>query len=269
MWLATMKDYPLASQEAGGAVEAYHLKLKSKLYDDSQLGSLQRVDWLVHKLTTEIHSSYWLDRYADESGSFETVKEEYIASTSWHRAMQIPDDAVKFIGGGGKDQNFAKVASQKDPRQERTVWNPGSEFALCDCSWSMQGNLCKHAIKVSMLSGRGEEGHLASMSGQSFRQVLDDLWRMPADDSVGLDQAMAWAGQIQDKVRILVELCNSANIGSVVNNLPLKWVTKKGRTFVGKPPLSFLALPPGSTGTNTPPKRRSRKRKRLSRLRGS
>ncbi|CAA6668854.1 unnamed protein product [Spirodela intermedia] len=272
MWLASMKDFPLASQEAGGAVEAYHLKLKSKLYDDSQLGSLQRVDWLVHKLTTEIHSGYWLDCYADESGSFETVKEEYISSTSWHRALQIPDDAVKFIGSSGRDQNSAKVVSQKDPRQEHTVWNPGSEFALCDCSWAMQGNLCKHAIKANMLSGKGEEeGQLASMSSRSFRQILDDLWRKPADDSVGLDQAMAWAGQIQGKIRILVELCNSANIGSVVNNLPLKWVTKKGRTFVGKPPLNFLALPPGSASKSTTrsPKRRTRKRKRLSRLRGS
>ena len=70
MWLTTMRNLPLASQEASGAIEAYHVKLKVKLYDDSHLGALQRVDWLVHKLTTELHSSYWLDRYADESDSF-------------------------------------------------------------------------------------------------------------------------------------------------------------------------------------------------------
>ena len=62
MWLSTMKTLPLASQEASGAIEAYHMKLKMKLFDDSHLGALQRVDWLVHKLTTELHSSYWLDR---------------------------------------------------------------------------------------------------------------------------------------------------------------------------------------------------------------
>ncbi|XP_061375529.1 uncharacterized protein LOC133317678 [Gastrolobium bilobum] len=87
MWLSTMRNFPLASQEASGALEAYHIKLKAKLFDDSHLGALQRVDWLVHKLTTELHSSYWLDCNADESDSFQNVKEEYIASTSWHRAL--------------------------------------------------------------------------------------------------------------------------------------------------------------------------------------
>ncbi|KAH7566081.1 hypothetical protein JRO89_XS08G0081500 [Xanthoceras sorbifolium] len=111
MWLSTMRTLPLASQEASGAIETYHVKLKAKLFDDSHLGALQRVDWLVHKLTTELHSSYWLDRYADESDSFQNVKEEYIASTSWHRAQQIPDSAVTL---DDKERRFAKVASQKD-----------------------------------------------------------------------------------------------------------------------------------------------------------
>ncbi|MED6191195.1 hypothetical protein PIB30_113780, partial [Stylosanthes scabra] len=148
MWLSTMRNFPLASQEASGALEAYHVKLKAKLFDDSHLGALQRVDWLVHKLTTELHSSYWLDRFADESDSFQSVKEEYIASTSWHRALRIPNNAVTF---DDKDHFFAKVVSQKDGKSTRIVWNPGSEFAFCDCSWSMQGNLCKHVIKVNMV----------------------------------------------------------------------------------------------------------------------
>lgn len=96
MWLSTRRNFPLASQEASGALEAYHVKLKAKLFDDSHLGALQRVDWLVHKLTTELHSSYWLDRFADESDSFQNVKEGYITPTSWYRALQIPDSAVTW-----------------------------------------------------------------------------------------------------------------------------------------------------------------------------
>ncbi|KAI9114404.1 hypothetical protein K1719_014632 [Acacia pycnantha] len=107
MWLSTMRNLLLASQEASGAIEAYHVKLKAKLFDDSHLGALQRVDWSVHKLTTELHSSYWLDRYADESDSFQNVREEYIASASWHRALKIPDSAVTL---DNKDHLFAKVA---------------------------------------------------------------------------------------------------------------------------------------------------------------
>ncbi|CAI9260702.1 unnamed protein product [Lactuca saligna] len=97
MWLTTIKSLPLASQESSGAIESYHVKLKLKLFDDSHLGALQRVDWLVHKLTTELHSSYWLDRYADESDSFQTIKDEYVNSTSWHRASKIPNTNITFI----------------------------------------------------------------------------------------------------------------------------------------------------------------------------
>ncbi|XP_058070345.1 uncharacterized protein LOC131219297 [Magnolia sinica] len=262
MWLATMRSLPLASQEASSAIEAYHLKLKLKLYDDSHLGALQRVDWLVHKLTTELHSSYWLARYADESGSFQAVKDEYIASTSWHRALQIPDDAVVL---DDKDHRFAKVTSQKDGGQTHLVWNPGSEFSLCDCSWAMQGNLCKHVVKVNMVC-HNRKGYRPSMSFQSLQQILMDLWQKPMDDSIALDQSMAWVGLMQEKILRLVELHQADDIGHVVNNLPLKWVSRKGRTSVGKPAGGALALPPGSKKAPAP--RKSRKRKRLSRLRG-
>ncbi|GFY87514.1 SWIM zinc finger family protein [Actinidia rufa] len=261
MWLTTMRSLPLASQEASGAIEAYHVKLKGKLYDDSHLGALQRVDWLVHKLTTELHSSYWLDRYADESDSFQNVKEEYVASTSWHRALQIPDSAVIL---DDKDQLFAKVASQKDSSLTHLVWNPGSEFAFCDCSWSLQGNLCKHVIKVNIFC-ENRQGYQASMSYQSFNEILMNLWKKPTDDSISLDLSTAWTHQMLDQIQKLVELNNSNDIGCVVTKLPLKWVAKKGRTSLGKPP-STLTLP--STSQSNPVARsKKRKRKRLPRLR--
>lgn len=258
MWLTTMKTLPLASQEASGAIEAYHVKLKLKLYDDSHLGALQRVDWLVHKLTTELHSSYWLDRYADESDSFQNVKEEYIASTSWHRALQIPDTSVIF---DDRDGLFAKVSSQKDSNAKHLVCNPGSEFAFCECEWSMEGNLCKHVIKVNMMC----DDHQQSMSFRSFNEILMNLWKNQIDDSVSLDLTTAWTHQMLDQIQKLVELNNADDIGSVVNNLPLKWVAKKGRTSIGKP-LSTLSLP-SNTNNNVTPRKKNRKRKRLSCLR--
>ncbi|KAL2528270.1 SWIM zinc finger family protein [Forsythia ovata] len=264
MWLTSMRMLPLASQEASGALEAYHVKLKAKLYDDAHLGSLKRVDWLVHRLTTELHSSYWLDRYADESDSFQNVKEEYIASTSWHRALQIPDTAVTL---DDKDRFFAKVLSQKDSRLMRQVWNPGSEFAHCDCEWSLQGNLCKHVIKVNMIC-ENLKCYQPSMSFQSFKNILMDLWIKPLDDSVDLDLSTAWTHQMLDQIQKLVELNNSSDIGNVVSNMPLKWVAKKGRTSCGKP-FSMLSLPSSSKNDtkNAATRKRNRKRKRLSRLR--
>ncbi|KAJ4961433.1 hypothetical protein NE237_021343 [Protea cynaroides] len=261
MWLTTMKTLPLASQEASGAIEAYHVKLKLKLYDDSHLGALQRVDWLVHKLITELHPIYWLDRYADESDSFQNVKEEYIASTSWHRALQIPDTAVIF---DDKDHLFAKVVSQKDSSQTHLVWNPGSEFAFCDCAWSMQGNFCKHVIKVNMVC-ENHQGYQPSMASKSFKEILIDLWKKPVDDSISLDQSMAWINLMLDQIKKLVELNNSNDIGNLVNNLPLKWVAKKGRTSFGRPASVVGFLPNSKNGSKKAViLKKSRKRKRLS-----
>lgn len=261
MWLSTMKTLPLASQETSGAIEAYHVKLKSKLFDDSHLGALQRVDWLVHKLTTELHSAYWLDRFADESDSFQNVKEEYIASTSWHRALQISDSAVTL---DDKSHLFAKVASQKDSSITHLVWNPGSDFAFCDCAWSMQGNFCKHVIKVNMIC-ENDDGYKPSMSFQSFREILMDLWKKPMDDSIALDESVAWTHQMLDQIKQLVELNSSNDIGIVVNNKPLKWVSKKSRTSVGIP--ATLPALPSSSKSISKNTQKNRKRKRLTGLR--
>ncbi|TYI34338.1 hypothetical protein ES332_A03G002600v1 [Gossypium tomentosum] len=259
MWLLTLKSFPLASQEASGAIEAYHVKLKTKLSDDSHLGALLRVDWLVHKLTTELHSTYWLNRYADESNSFQNVKEEYIASTSWHRALQIPDSAVTL---DDKYNLFAKVASLKGSSITHIVWNPGSEFGFCDCAWSMQGNFCKDVIKVNMMCDN-DKACEPSMSSRSFREILMDLWKKPMEDSIILDESAAWSHQMLDQIKQLVELNSSNDIGIVVNNMPLKWISKKGRKFVGIP-ASFPALPSTSKSNL---QEKNRKWKRLSRLR--
>ncbi|KAK4758663.1 hypothetical protein SAY87_019964 [Trapa incisa] len=259
MWLSAMKSLPLASQEASGAIETYHLKLKTALFDDSHLGALRRVDWLVHRLTTEVYSSYWLARYADGSDSFQNVKEEYIASTSWHRALQIPDSSIEF---DEKAHLFAKVYSPKDANKIYLVWNPGSEFAFCECAWSLQGNLCKHVIKVNMMC-QSSGGYHPSMSLQSLQERLLDLWRRPMDDSISLDLAVAWSYQMLDQIQKYVELNGSKDISSIVNNFPVQWASKGVRTSLGVPSSRI------SSGkcTNDAVERRNKKRKRLSQLR--
>ncbi|CAI9112760.1 OLC1v1013251C1 [Oldenlandia corymbosa var. corymbosa] len=264
MWLTAMKTTPLASQESSGAIEAYHVKLKSKLYDDSHLDTFQRVDWLVHKLISEVHSSYWLDRFVDDSDSFQNVKEDYIASTSWYRALQIPDSAVTM---DDNERLFAKVSSQKDSERTRVVWNPGSEFAFCDCEWSMQGNLCKHVIKVNMVCEKLKSCQ-PSLSFQSLSNILTRLQLKPMDDSMGLDLATAWTHQMFDQIQKLVELNSCNEIGSMLKNMPLKWSKRKCRTSSGKPPGSIRASPSSSKANAAALKKsRNRKRKRLSCIR--
>jgi len=264
MWIDSIRNLPLASQESCGAIEAYHLKLKAKAYDDVLLDGLQRVDWLVHKLTTELHSSYWINLFADESGSFPEVKAEYIASTSWQRALQIPDEAVHF---DNNEPHSAKVASQKDPSQMWTVWNPGSEFSLCDCSWSMQGNLCKHALKVNMMCGARKDFQ-PSLSLQSFQRALLDLWQKPTDDSFSLDLSVALVMQMQERIQHVAELATSDGIAQVAEKLPIQWTRRRGRRTATKR-TSPVILPRSNRSLQrdlTPTK--NRKRKRLSTFSG-
>ncbi|GJV27214.1 zinc finger, SWIM-type containing protein [Tanacetum coccineum] len=258
MWLTTMKTIPLASQEASGAIEAYHVKLKMKLFDDSHLGALQRVDWLVHKLTTELHSSYWLDRYADESDTFENVKYDYINSTSWHRALQIPDTDVTL---DNNNNLFAKIVSQHDRQRVHLVWNPGSEFSFCDCEWSLRGNLCKHVVKVNIICENLKE-YESSMSFQSYQEILMSMFKKPLDDSLELDMSVAWMNQIDDQIQKLVELNRSNDISTVVSSLPLKWCEKRNRTSIGRP----ATVKPSSSSKNINAHKKNRKRRRLSRL---
>ncbi|WVZ72188.1 hypothetical protein U9M48_020689, partial [Paspalum notatum var. saurae] len=260
MWIESIRNLPLASQESCGAIEGYHLKLKVKAYDDVQLDALQRVDWLVHKLTTELHSSYWINLFADESGSFPEMKADYIASTSWQRALQIPDDAVIF---DDKEPLVAKVVSQKDTSEMRTVWNPGSEFSICDCSWSVQGNICKHVLKVNMICGMRRDFQ-PSLSFQSFQHVLLGLWQKPLDDSFSLDLLVAWVMQMQEKIQHLAELVTSDGIAQVAGKLPIQWTKRRERTRAAKC-TSPVVLPHsnGRSQKDLTPKR-SRKRKSLS-----
>ncbi|EPS61942.1 hypothetical protein M569_12851, partial [Genlisea aurea] len=231
MWLMAMKNLPLASQETSAAVEAYHIKLETKLSDDdaaaSHLGSLQRVDWLVHKLITELHSGYWLDRYADETDSFRDVKDEYIRSTSWHRALQIPDSCVL------PDSDLSvRVTSQKEddgggPAKSHVVWNPGSEFSHCTCeSSSTKGNLCEHVLKVGMVSDED-----LPMSFRSLKAILIDAWRKmkPADGSMDLDVANAMTWRVLDRVRMFGDLYRHGDVSRVVDGMVPKWIGKKAR----------------------------------------
>ncbi|CAM0907081.1 unnamed protein product [Alopecurus aequalis] len=258
MWIDTIRNLPLASQESCGAIEGYHLKLKLKAFDDSQLDAFQRVDWLVHKLTTELHSGYWLNLYADESGSFPQVKADYIASTSWQRAMQIPDRDVLF---DDKEPLSAKVASQKDASQKRAVWNAGSEFSMCSCSWSMQGNLCKHVIKVNMMYAPRKDFQ-PSLSFQSSQRILLDLWQKPLDDSFSLDLSVAWVMQMQERIQRVAELATSDGISKIVGKLPSQWTNKRGRRTASRRTSPIRVLPYSNGGVQrglTPKKKIKRK----------
>ncbi|KAK2983122.1 hypothetical protein RJ640_022594 [Escallonia rubra] len=199
------RTLPVASQEPHAAIESYHLQLKSKLFDILHSNFWQRVDWLLHTLTTEFHSLYWLDQYIGETGNFENLRDGSFSTNSWYQAMHIPDVDVLL---DEENLQLAKVVSQADRSVAYTVWNPGSEFSLCDCPWSRMGNLCKHIVKVAILC-KNRQVARPLLAAQVYRQALLNLLQNSPDDPVVLDHAILHAIRMQQDIKGLEELSNS------------------------------------------------------------
>lgn len=205
MWINGIKSLPVATPEPHAAIEYYHLRLKSRLLKENHANFQPRIDWLIHTLTTEFHSLYWLDQYNLETGYFENLWDNYFSSNAWYHALHIPDVDVIL-----DDQNLhlAKVISQTDRSLVYTVWNPGSEFSLCDCPWSRMGNLCKHVIKVATFC-RNRQVARPLLSAQVYKQALLNLLHNPPDDPLVLDHTILHMARLQQEIKSLEDLSNN------------------------------------------------------------
>ncbi|KHN16480.1 hypothetical protein glysoja_036582 [Glycine soja] len=83
MWINAIKSLSVTTPEPHAAIESYHLKLKSMLLKENYASFWPRVDWLIHTLTTEFHSLYWLDQYSLETGYFENLRDNSFSSNVW------------------------------------------------------------------------------------------------------------------------------------------------------------------------------------------
>ncbi|KAI3996006.1 hypothetical protein MKX01_037503 [Papaver californicum] len=205
MWITALRSLPLASQETCAALECYHHQLKLRLLNEKDPKVYQRTDWLVEKLGTKVHSYFWLDEYKGKEDFARYRKDEWMSGlTSWRRALQIPDSDVIFEGG------YAKVISQHNREKVHFVWNPGCEFAICECSWSTMGNLCKHVIKVNKIY-RSNGSARMSISLFKYRQTLINMLHCPPHDSLIRDHAISLAVCVQTQLNSLIgpESCRS------------------------------------------------------------
>ncbi|GLJ05616.1 hypothetical protein SUGI_0021320 [Cryptomeria japonica] len=225
MWVTAMRILPVASQETCAAIEAYHSILKSRMLSAPDMSTYQRADWLVHKLTNEVHAYFWVDQFSVENDLFGYARDENYASTSWRKALLIADSDVIF----NEKDHTSKVISQSDRTRTYIVWNPGSEFALCECSWSMSGNLCKHVIKTGMVCCDRQMAR-PSMALKTYHQALLSLLHGPPNGSVVLDNAISLAIGVHQDLKRQVEPANHGYINSLLSPVPVKWVCKKSRT---------------------------------------
>ncbi|CAL0320107.1 unnamed protein product [Lupinus luteus] len=198
-WTDALKTLPLASHETCAAIEFYHNQLKIRLLNEKDSSVYQRADWLVDRLGTKVHSYFWLDEYLGKDDFARYWKNEWMSGlTSWRKALKIPETDVLMEDG------CAKVTDQDDRDKAYVVWNPGSMFSICNCSWAQDGNLCEHILKViSICRKRGSI--LSSISLFQYHQTLKNMLHCPPYNSLIRDHALSLAVSVQKQLNTLLD----------------------------------------------------------------
>ncbi|KAM1601577.1 hypothetical protein EV1_025543 [Malus domestica] len=159
----------------------------------------KRVDWLIDKLGTKVHSYFWLDEYSEKNDSARNWKDEWVSGlTSWRKALKIPDCNIVIEG------TRAKVIEELDQENAYVVWNPGLQFGICNCCWAEMGNLCEHILKVINVCRKGSS--TPSISLLQYHKALIDMLHCPPHDSLIHDQAVSLAVFEQKQLSGLINM---------------------------------------------------------------
>ncbi|KAL3650852.1 hypothetical protein CASFOL_007255 [Castilleja foliolosa] len=203
LWVNCVRTLPVAGPEPCASIESYYLRLKSKVLNLHPENP--RIDSLIHTLMTQFHSFYWFEQYIVETGYFEDLKDRFSLTNQWLQATHIPD--IDVILDDDENIQPAKVVSQADRNLAYTIFNPGSEFSLCNCSWSMVGNICKHITKVAIFC-RDRQIARPLMSARVYRQTLVNLLQNVPDDPLILEHAISHVMRLQQDIKRLEDLSN-------------------------------------------------------------
>ncbi|CAI9781905.1 unnamed protein product [Fraxinus pennsylvanica] len=198
MWESALKTLPLASLETCAAMEFYHNQLKLRLLNEKDQSVYQRADWLVNKLGTKVHSYFWLDEYSGKDDFARYWKDEWMSGlTAWRKSLKIPDPNVVM------ERKYAKIIDWEDQDTTHIVWNPGSEYAFCDCSWAKMGNLCEHVFKIIKFC-RDKGTITPSISMFQYNQALINMLRCPPFDSLIRDHSVSLAVWLKMQLNELI-----------------------------------------------------------------
>jgi hypothetical protein len=207
-WTTILKATPLATAEVASAIESYHHLLKLRLLNEADESIYQRADWLVHKLGTKVHSYYWLDEFSGKDSFSRYWKSEWKnGPNQWQQGLQIPDSDIAI------EDNCARVVCQKEKERSHDIMNPGSELALCDCSWSIKGNLCKHVMKSTKVC-RDRGLAPPSLALLRYYQALANVVHCPPSDSVVCDHAVAVAVSVRTQLEMLLGATNGGSLNT-------------------------------------------------------
>jgi hypothetical protein len=145
MWLTRVRNIPHAGQDTTVAIESYHGNMKVVLRQSKGKLVGKRVDWLIHQLTGDVINRYDYMQFKKENGFVTNKRGRSLMLSALTQAQKIPDSNVRLPASEGKP---AFVWSSKRSYLEYAVYNPCTEWTMCECVHSQKGNICKHQLKV-------------------------------------------------------------------------------------------------------------------------
>jgi len=150
MWAKAYRNFPHSIQDTNNAIESYHRHIKERYLSEKNNACHRRVDWLIYVLLTKVVLYYNHMQRLKEVGFVRPIKIEEQLNSSKCRASQIQnEDCVP----DEKSNNGYWVHSQN--KDTRDIWYnviyKGSNLHFCNCNWALNGNVCKHVLKVEML----------------------------------------------------------------------------------------------------------------------
>ncbi|KAJ3669383.1 hypothetical protein LUZ60_011333 [Juncus effusus] len=204
LWIQALKSLPIATSETSSALENYHRLLNLRLINpktDSEIYQ-NRTDWLVHELCTKVHSYFWLDNFPQKDSFSRYSKTEWKNhSTPFQEALTIPIADVTIENNCRQ----GRVVCQKDRDKIHYVRNINMlDFALCDCGFSMEGYICKHAIGlIRVCRERGLVGK--SLSRVCYERALRSVLECGERDSLVRDHAIGLMVRVRAQLGSLFE----------------------------------------------------------------
>lgn len=145
MWVTGNRHIPHAGQDTNAAIESYHGNMKAILRESRGRLVGRRVDWLIHTLTGDVINRYEYNAFRKDNGFVPNKSERTLALSAIVAARKIKDSDVQLPSTPGDP---ASVRSTKHTEITYKVYNPSTDWAVCECIQSRKGMICKHQVKV-------------------------------------------------------------------------------------------------------------------------
>ncbi|MCO5594264.1 hypothetical protein L7F22_048291 [Adiantum nelumboides] len=183
MWIRSSRMMRIANQDTNGSIEAYHGILKSKFLGGRRSIHGRQVDWLIKMLVSSCHSYFWYHEMLKDAGFKKNFKVMDVVKNSLARAMEIPDEYVRFHGAKSMQSiiepfdsldHFSPIAHVDSPPNKSSSCkeNDGKDYVSL-----IQNNI------LQSLQIAGNESSLLKHIHRLSVQILASTQQMKASES--------------------------------------------------------------------------------------